>query len=91
MFTTHPLGRCATCKRLFYIKNEYNIFYYYKLDAEYFFIQQIFQKKNNIFQKNCEKLFAGHIWPFFRKSRRLGPKINIDFFYHKLGTEYFIV
>ncbi len=45
----------------------------------------------SIFRENCAKLFLGHIWWLFRERRLLAPKISVTFFYHKLGTEYFII
>ncbi len=79
LFTTRPLDHCATGKGSFYTKNEHNLFYQ-KLEAKYFFIQQFFRKKQVFAGKNCEKLFWGHIWQFFRERRHLVPKISITFF-----------
>ncbi len=50
------------------------------VNAEYLFIQQVFQKKSRIFWENREKLFWKRIWQFFRGRRRLAPKIYITFF-----------
>ncbi len=57
LFATRPLGHCVTCKGSSYTKNEYN-FFYQKLDAEYFFIQQFFRKKQ-YFLKNPWKTALG--------------------------------
>ncbi len=57
LFATRPLGHCATCQGSSYTKNEYNLFYQ-KLDAEYFFIQQFFQKKQ-YFQRKLRKTVLG--------------------------------
>ncbi len=32
-----------------------------------------------------------HFRQFFRERRHLASKININFFYHKWGTDYFII
>ncbi len=60
LFAPRPLGRCATSKESFYTENEYKLSYH-KVDVEYFFIRNFFEKKNSIFGENCEKLFWGHI------------------------------
>ncbi len=76
-----PIGRCATCKGgkgSSYTKNEYNLLYH-KLDAEYFFIQQFFRKKQRFLGKLKKKLFWEHIWPFFREMGRPTQKVNITF------------
>ncbi len=54
-------------------------FFYQKLDAEFFFIQLFFEKKQ-YFLKKPWKTALGRIWQFFREMRRLAPKINITFF-----------
>ncbi len=51
LFTTQPLGRYATCKWSSYTKNEYNIFYYHKLDFGYFFNSTIFGTFDNFLKK----------------------------------------
>ncbi len=89
LFASQPLGHCATCKGPSYTKNQYNLFYH-KLDAEYFLFNNFF-KKTVFSEKTVKNCFWGHIRQFFREKRRLVPKINITFFYHKLGTEYFII
>ncbi len=38
-----------------------------------------------------EKLFREQNWSFFKKRKRLAPNNELNFFYHKLGTEYFII
>ncbi len=88
LFATRPLGHCATCQGSSHTKNEYNLFYE-KLDAEYFLIQQFFRKKQ-YFLRKLRKTVLGRIWQFFRERRRLVPKINITFFYHKWEMRYWI-
>ncbi len=83
-FATWPLDHCATCKVSSYSKNEYKLFYQ-KLDAEYFFMLQFFLK-SNIFRENCKELFWRHIWQFFRRRKRLAPKINVlNFFLSQMS------
>ncbi len=58
-------------------------------NTEYFFILRYLKKKEKYFPRNSEKLFWWHIWPIFRKRRRLVPKVNIgNFFYFKLDAKY---
>ncbi len=98
LFATRPLGHYATCKGSSYTKNVYNFFghrtpkmyitFLSEIRCWIFLYSTVFSKKISIFWENCEKMFWGHIWRFFRERRRLAPKINITF-YHKWGTEYF--
>ncbi len=62
LFGTLPLDHCAICKRSSYTKNEYN-FFNQKLDAEYFSIQQFFQKKQH-FPRKLKNSFVAHFTMF---------------------------
>ncbi len=88
LFPPLTQGHCATSEQSSYAKNGNNLFYH-KLDAEYFFVYHFFFEKNSIFRENSEKLRRGHMSPFFSQRRYLAPKINLNFFYRKLGTAYF--
>ncbi len=46
------------------------------------------KKKNSIFRENSKKVSWGTFEDFFRERKRLVPKINMTFFYHKWDTEY---
>ncbi len=59
IFKTRPLGHCAICKGSSYIKNEHNLFHQ-KLDAEYFFIQQLFRKKQYFPRKPWKTVLGAH-------------------------------
>ncbi len=60
LLETQPLGHRAICKASSYTKNEYNLFYQ-KLDAEYFFIQQIFWKKQYFPRKTQKTVLTVHL------------------------------
>ncbi len=77
LFVTQSLGHCATFKGSSYAKNKYNIFYQ-KLDAEYSFIQQIFEK--TVFsEKNNEELLLGTFDAFLWKGGVLSQKLTYLF------------
>ncbi len=79
LYLCHSRVAASLCNQEVILLSEYNLFYYHKLDAEYFFIRQFF-RKSSIFRENCEKLFWGHIWVFFRGKRHFAPQIDITFF-----------
>ncbi len=73
LFATQPPDQCATCKGPFNTKNEYN-FFNRKLDAEYYFIRQFFQKKRR---------FLGKLRDVGRQNRRI-----YHLFCGNRGTKY---
>ncbi len=87
LFATRPRGQCAACKGSSYTKNEYN-FPIRNLMANIFLFDNFFEK-SSILWENCEKLFRQHIWQFFRKRRRLVPKINTTFFLSQMRYRIF--
>ncbi len=50
-----------------------------------------FSGKCSLFWGNFKKLIWGRVWPLFRERVLLRQKINIIFFYHKLGNGCFII
>ncbi len=56
-----------------------NIAFFIKNSMRNIFLFNNFFEKSCIFRENRKKLFCGRIWQFFRKIRRLTPKINITF------------
>ncbi len=74
LFPTQLLGHCAICKGPSYTKNKYNLFYQ-KLDAEYFFIQQFFRKKQ-YFPIKLKICFGGTFNNFLGKGGVLRQKLT---------------
>ncbi len=69
-----PLSPCATFKGPSYATNEYNRFHQ-KLDAEYFFILQFFQKKTVFSEKTVKNCFGSTFDYFLGKGGILRQKL----------------